>query len=195
MAAAAPRLVVLLDLNYTFVANSAEQWADKSKRPYRDKIAEETYRTWLLPLFAAARADVQLITVRPAWFEKDTLRRIRGYCDGWLPDGHHFRTDRDATAPAHKRAVLIERIFPAFGAPGDPAVRYLALESNPRTTAMYHGEGVPTARIDRKDDADPWSALPDGYLDPNAAPSSAPPMNYSRPAALTPPAPEPDVLF
>lgn len=54
--------IILLDLNYTLVGNSA---ANKTIRPYQNKIRAERYIDWLVKLIKDYY--VILITVRPEY--------------------------------------------------------------------------------------------------------------------------------
>lgn len=59
--------------------------------------------------------------------------------------GAHFNPDW-STAPDHKRRVLHEAVYPRHGT--GPEVRYLALESNPKSRAMYEREGIVALAVD-----------------------------------------------
>ena len=54
-----------------------------------------------------------------------------------------------------KLRALREHVFPAYGLPG--AREYVAVESNPRTRAMYAAHGIPSLTI----------AAPDGDATPD----------------------------
>ena len=78
-----PSLIILLDLNYTLVANS--KLKEKTKAPYSDKILQETYRLELIELIKGH--TVLLCTVRKEMYRDLTLRTIAQKCDGWQPHG------------------------------------------------------------------------------------------------------------
>ena len=124
--------VILLDLNSTFVENTREA----HRLPYTYNVAAERYRMWMLPFLRAH--EVVLITVRPERLKGSTLDRIEALC-GWGPAMACFNPWRLA-APACKARHLVETVFPCFGQ-AEPG-RYLALESNAQTRAMYAGYGI-----------------------------------------------------
>lgn len=152
--------VVLLDLNYTLVGNSPAK-RQGPRRPYREKIGEETYRGWLLDLFADA--TVHLVTIRRDYYRDVTLERIAEQLEGWQPDAHHFCPRDGMSAPQWKQEVLGAVIFPTYGR--GPAAGLLAIESNQETRRMYVRRGVRVCRITPADDAAPWRVLPTGALD------------------------------
>ncbi len=142
--------IILLDLNYTLVANSRELG-----KPFLPgyPVERETYRQWLVELLRPYR--VELITARPTFLEERTRANIAKACKGWVPAGWHFNPVRFLRAPDWKQRVLVERIFPAYGS--DPT-RFLALESNQDTRAMYARHQIAAVPVPT-DHA--WSALPD----------------------------------
>ncbi len=121
-------MIILLDLNYTLVANS---WATSHKAGrFRPDVAAELYR---LPLVELVKAHhVALVTHRGREFEQATLDHIE-QLTGWRPDEAHFNEHR-WTAPRWKQHVLTERIMLKHGIEPE---RYLAIESNDATAAMY----------------------------------------------------------
>jgi hypothetical protein len=136
--------VVLLDLNYSLVANSAETMRQR-------RYDRELYRGWLVDLLRESRARVVLVTVRPARWERATVARIGKLLDGWQPDEAHFN-DRGWSAPAWKAHVLRERVRPRF-----PSGSFLAIENNANVHTVYDREHVPWVKIDP---SDRWAALP-----------------------------------
>ncbi len=138
-------MIILLDLNYTLVANSTVK-----RRPFTRQIAGETYRPWLVALLRPER--VILVTARPARYRAATLASLTAKT-GWRPEAAFFN-DLDLPPAALKRRVLLERILPRFSA--DPA-DYLAIESNPRTRAMYARLGVRALPVE---EGRPWTHLP-----------------------------------
>jgi hypothetical protein len=99
-------MIVLLDLNYTLVANSTN-----ARTTTEDSIAKETYRSWLIDL--NKQNTIILITVRPAKFKQATLGRIQGEL-GWMPDDWYFN-DLWLPAPQFKSKTVINKILPKYG--------------------------------------------------------------------------------
>lgn len=124
--------ICLLDLNYTLVSN---QVTTKTLRPFSRRLAAEEYRA---DLIEAVRGDhVILITARPDRQREETLANILRKT-GWQPREWYFN-DIDAWPPAFKKSALQRFIFPKHGEDGG---RYYAVESNPRTRAMYAKFGI-----------------------------------------------------
>jgi len=128
-------MIILLDLNYTLVANSK----DLRSKPAHVRKSTEQYRTWLISLIKSMNPEhVFLVTIRP---EKDrdwTLKRIQEVT-GWAPDRAYFSTMVDARPEVWKRHVLEAMLFPEFGA--NPC-RFLPIESNEDTQKMYGEFGI-----------------------------------------------------
>lgn len=124
--------ICLLDLNYTLVGNQKET---RLLRPFTRRMDAEEYRADLID---AIRGDyVILITARPDRQQAETLANIQ--CKtGWMPQEWYFN-DIDAWPPAFKKSALQRFIFPKHGVDGS---RYYAVESNPRTRAMYAKFGI-----------------------------------------------------
>lgn len=133
--------IVLLDLNYTFVENQAEA-ARLGGEDFGRRLELERYRRWLVDVVRSGH--VILITARPERYRERTLARIDSLL-GWQPDEAYFN-DRDQMPAVFKQEVLLTRIFPRHGRPAD-GTRYLAVESNPRTSYMYAGHGIPALRV------------------------------------------------
>ena len=124
--------ICLLDLNYTLVSN---QVSTKTLRPFSRRLEAEEYRA---DLIEAVRGDhVILITARPDRQQEETLANILRKT-GWQPQEWYFN-DIDAWPPAFKKSALQRFIFPKHGEDGD---LYYAVESNPRTRAMYAKFGI-----------------------------------------------------
>lgn len=160
--------VILLDLNYTFVANShfgnmiplcGLPLPDGTRMPWEEAqraglkaISEERYRDWLVPLLRDH--TVVMITARKAAFLKATLDRIAATC-GLKIDLAYFKPD---TSPlpvdVFKPFIVRKYLWPAFGQNPD---RYFALESNAKTRAAYAAMGIRSAKVptDRT-----WTSLP-----------------------------------
>jgi hypothetical protein len=131
-----PHPIILLDLNYTLVENSREVM----KSPSVYDISVERYRTWLIDLIR--NHYVILITARPHRLREETLAHLRA-ATGWEPNEAYFN-ERRVKAPLAKETALLNHVFPGHGTPG--TTRYLALESNKDTAAMYAGHGIPSRR-------------------------------------------------
>ncbi len=150
MSDAAPR-IILLDLNYTLVADSPAKGRGP-RRPYSQKITEETYRQWLVEL--CRPHTTLLVTVRTVDHQEQTLAHIQALT-GWTPDGWYFN-HLSLSPPRWKGWALRNRIFPVYGR--DAA--FYAIESNPHTTAMYARAGIPAVKVQPADDRSPWTELP-----------------------------------
>jgi hypothetical protein len=132
--------VILLDYVATLVANGH----DRSKyagrgRPYTDWIQQERYRDWLVDLLQNTAATVLLVTARSHKYREPTMARMREQLSGWMPAACYFNT-LDCQPPEAKRTACQTLIFPKYGQPTE--TRYLALESNASTRAMYARLGV-----------------------------------------------------
>lgn len=128
-------MLILLDLNYTLVANSAFLRG----RPLDVRQRTEKYRGWLVDVLRMmAPEKVILVTVRGQVDQEWTLRRIAEELDGWQPDEAVFN-HRDWSPPVFKEWALKNVIFPKYGS--DPS-RYLAVESNTETHKMYDRYGI-----------------------------------------------------
>ncbi len=124
-------MVILLDLNYTLVANSMEL----SRRGFEHRKKHERYRQWLLDLLFALKPDaILLVTIRPVHQEEWTLQNIAEKCNGWQPDMSFFNTLGGVTPPVWKEHALVNSIFPVYG---DDPETYMPVESNRDTQRMY----------------------------------------------------------
>lgn len=122
--------VCLLDLNYTLVSNQQET---KYLRPFTRRMEAEEYRQ---DLIEAIKDDyVIIITARPDHQMSQTIENIKKKT-GWLPDEWYFN-DINAEPPIFKESALNRFIFPRFKAAGMHDIEFYAVESNPRTRAMY----------------------------------------------------------
>lgn len=134
--------VILLDLNYTLVANSASKRQQTGS--YADKIRQENYRGWLVE--AVRGYWVALCTVRHVRYEEQTLERIL-LQTGWRPELALFNPYPDEQrGQIVKRMYLDDVLFPRFGRPD--AQPYLAIESAAETRAMYESLGILAVRQD-----------------------------------------------
>ena len=124
--------ICLLDLNYTLVRNQKET---RLLRPFTRRMEAEEYR---LDLIEAVRDDyVIIITARPDHQMLQTMENIKRKT-GWQPQEWYFN-DIDADPPAFKKSALQRFVFPRHGQRG---ALYYAVESNPRTRAMYARFGI-----------------------------------------------------
>lgn len=124
--------ICLLDLNYTLVKN---QMDTRMLRPFTRRMEAEEYR---LDLIEAIRKDrVIIITARPAYQMRQTMENIRKKT-GWAPVEAYFN-DLDADPPTFKESALKRFVFPRHGSDG---AQYYAVESNPKTRAMYARYGI-----------------------------------------------------
>ena len=137
-------MIILLDLNYTLVENS-----DDKRRPFSKQIEAEQYRRWLVELIRPHH--VILMTARPAIHKQVTLASI-GAKAAWLPQEAHFNT-YGLSPPLAKERMLAEHVLPKHG-----GATFLAIESNPRTHAMYARYGIRSVKIEP---GERWDALPE----------------------------------
>lgn len=128
------KMVILLDLNYTLVANNPARGTTPPRMQAR--LAAEEYRQWLVELVRPH--TVILITARPATWMMKTLDRIEEKT-GWRPDDACFAPKGWWNPPAIKEHLLRKDIFPIHG----EDARYIAIESNPRTREMYARFEIP----------------------------------------------------
>lgn len=124
--------IILLDLNYTLVSN---QQATRMLRPFSLRMAREEYREDLID--AIQGNYVVIITARPEYQKQNTLANIWQKMK-WCPAESYFN-DINAEPPVFKESALRRFVFPKHGSSGS---QYLAIESNPRTRAMYAKYGI-----------------------------------------------------
>jgi hypothetical protein len=120
--------VILLDLNYTLVANS-----HMKRSPFLEQIKQERYRKDLLDLVRPF--EVILITARPVKYKAVTLANIEGQTN-WQPAAAYFN---DTFLPPHifKRKTFVDKIEWRYG-----SEQFIAIESNPKTIKEYQLLGV-----------------------------------------------------
>ncbi len=135
-------MIILLDLNYTLVANSKEK-----RQPFISQIDNETYRPWLIKL--VKKHHVILITARPARYKEATLESILKKT-GWQPQESYFNS-YGLAPPEAKETILNQHIL------HKQQGVLLAIESNPRTRAMYNKYGIHSIYV--KGDEE-WKTLP-----------------------------------
>jgi len=136
-------MIILLDLNYTLVENSEEKLT-----PFTRQIQAERYRQWLVELIKPHH--VIMLTARPAIHQKATLESIEQKT-GWLPQESYFNVYRLAP-PVAKEVMLKKYVIPKHG-----KTDYLAIESNPRTRAMYERHQIRSIQIEAGNE---WQTLP-----------------------------------
>lgn len=122
-------MIILLDLNYTLVSNS-----EQKIKPFVEQIRRETYRLDLIERIKDE--NVLLVTARPEIHRSNTLSSIFSKT-GWQPSGSYF--NHGLMPPAFKAYAFDKFISPLYG---DNPDKYLAIESNPRTRAMYSKRGI-----------------------------------------------------
>jgi len=127
-------MIILLDLNYTLVANSPKHGTTPERMEKR--LAGEQYRQWLVELVRPH--TVVLITARPETWTIRTLDRIEEQT-GWRPQDACFAPKGWWNPPAIKEHLLQKAVFPIHGRD----VGYIAIESNPRTREMYARFDIP----------------------------------------------------
>jgi hypothetical protein len=148
-------VIYLLDLNYTLIANSAPRGTHP--QPMHKRIETELYRGWLVEMLRPHK--VILMTARPERWKGSTLARIADL-NGWSPTDAYFDDGSTRTPPAIKRHILATKVFPKYGRDD-----YYAIESNPKTRAMYAALGIPSVWVNKtgkslRDDRRLLGALP-----------------------------------
>lgn len=139
--------IILLDLNYTLVDMPPQT------RPHPDmqhRLRTEEYRGWLVELVRPHYTI--LVTARPDRHRDATLARILELT-GWAPQEAFFNDLNIPPAPLKER-ILTERIFPVHGFDRG---RYLGVESNPKTRAMYARYGIRSHPVP---EGGSWASLP-----------------------------------
>lgn len=137
-------MIILLDLNYTLVANNPTRGATPARMEKR--LAGEQYRQWLVELVRPH--TVVLITARPEIWMSRTLDRIE-HETGWRPQDSCFAPQGWWNPPAIKEHLLKKNVFPKYGNQS----RFLAIESNPRSREMYDRFGIQSLWVTAEGDA------------------------------------------
>jgi hypothetical protein len=127
------RLIILLDLNYTLVANNPPRGTTPPRMEKR--LKEERYRQWLVELIRPHH--VILITARPDRWKKATLARI-ATSTGWSPDAAYFAPAGASYPPRIKKHLLLDKILPSLAS----RTVVVAIERNPKTRQMYGAFGI-----------------------------------------------------
>jgi hypothetical protein len=156
----APPEVILLDYVQTLVSNGNDPRRDAYQKAgrYREWIAKETFRPWLLTLLKAYQASggkVILLTARSAKYQKETLAQIASKGGGFKPDAAFFNPG-ELEPPTAKRWNIERHIVPKYGP--ITQTRYLALESNGKTRAMFTKIGIPALPVPYAEPV--WTRLP-----------------------------------
>ena len=128
------RSIILLDLNYTLVANNSARGVAPGRMEKR--LAHEKYRQWLVELVRPH--TVVLMTARPETWMIKTLDRIEDQTS-WRPQDACFAPRGWWNPPAIKQHLLKKEVFPIHG----EDAHYLAIESNPQTREMYAKFSIP----------------------------------------------------
>lgn len=138
-AIAGGRRICLLDLNYTLVGNQKET---RMLRPFSRRMEFEEYRQ---DLIEAIKDDyVIIVTARPDYQQRETMANVLKKT-GWQPKEIYFN-DINAEPPVFKESALRRWIFDKHGR---NAAQYYAVESNPKTRAMYARYGIEAAPYDK----------------------------------------------
>ena len=127
--------IILLDLNYTLIA---DQQVSRFIRPIELRVEQEQYRMDLVAALAGYR--VFMLTARPERQKAATLGAIGRRIPELVLERAYFNT-HDELPPDAKRRMLKTFILPAGI---DPATCF-AMESNPKTRAMYSVHGIKSA--------------------------------------------------
>ena len=122
--------IILLDLNYTLIANS---WAIRRDR-LPQKIYNRKYEHELVELIKDNY--IILITASPNYTSSDSLKHIEESTDLKIDESYWNFGKRP---PELKRYWLEKAVLPKHG--NDPN-KYLAIESNPKTREMYAEFGI-----------------------------------------------------
>lgn len=121
------KTIILLDLNYTLVANSEEK-----RSPFLAQIKIERYRKELIELVKPFY--VVLITARPVKYQSVTIGNIE-LQTGWKPQRSIFNETRLAPH-LFKKKKAYEIVI------NNPETTIIGIESNPRTREEYKKLGI-----------------------------------------------------
>ena len=122
--------IILLDLNYTLIANS---WKIR-RDPLPQKIYNRKYEHDLVELIKDNY--MILITASPYYTSFESLRHIEQNTDLRVDESYWNFGKRP---PELKRYWLEKAVIPTHG---DDFSKYLAIESNPKTRDMYKSFGI-----------------------------------------------------
>jgi hypothetical protein len=132
--------IILLDLNYTLIGNQQES---RYVRPIERRVEAETYRMDLVDALVGYR--VFMLTARPERQKAATLAAIGRRIPQLVLEAAYFNA-YDEQPPAAKLRMLDTFILPTGI---DPATCF-AVESNPKTRAMYAARGIRSAAYSRR---------------------------------------------
>ena len=122
--------IILLDLNYTLIANSKEI----KNLPLDEKIKAQEYEMDLIDLIK--ENYVILITASPYRCSHMILRDLKEKT-GFEPNESYWNFNRQP--PVLKKYWIENEVLPMHGVNTD---QYLAIESNPETRRMYEKLGI-----------------------------------------------------
>ena len=122
--------IILLDLNYTLIANSKEIWNYSLEKKIKSQLYEEELINLIKDNY------VILITASPYKRSHKILRDIKEKT-GFVPDESYWNFG--GQPPQVKRYWMENEILPQHG---DNTDKYLAIESNPATRRMYKKLGI-----------------------------------------------------
>jgi lipopolysaccharide/colanic/teichoic acid biosynthesis glycosyltransferase len=142
--------VILLDLNSTYAAN-ASQVHVMQRGIYN--VQQEFYRSWLTAMLR--HRTVVMLTSRPSKYQEETMKRIFDI-EGWTPGLAVFNAWFLPASDA-KLKMLRDTVYPLFGEPVPG--RYVAIESNIKTRAMFKQQAIP-AYTQQEVQRDPLLLLP-----------------------------------
>ena len=181
--------IILLDLNFTLVENSRERFSFAKQGKYELWVRDfERYRGWLVDLLAGHH--VILVTARRPVYRDVTLASIARQHNGWQPDESHWNPTPDKLEPHEFKEITLARDIVPIHGPVEPG-RYLGLESNVLTRAMYSRHGVYSVKVPST--AGVWRDLPPV---PNIVPAiPAPPVPWARRGRQKPENGDQPVLF
>ena len=127
--------IILLDLNYTLIA---DQQVSRYVRPIELRVEQEQYRMDLVDALAGYR--VFMLTARPERQKAATLAAIGRRIPQLVLERAYFNT-HDEQPPDAKLRMMREFILPD----GIRPEACFAIESNPKTRAMYAVNGIKSA--------------------------------------------------
>lgn len=154
-----PPEIILLDYVQTLVENASDSRRHELQRlgRYRDWIKLERFREYLLSLlidYQHRGGKVLIVTARSSKYANETIEQIRAHGQGFWPNDAYFNPG-EMLPPMAKLCTLERKIFPEYGLP--TPTRYLALESNASTRAMYAKLNIAAMPVSY---GAPWAELP-----------------------------------
>ena len=128
--------IILLDLNYTLIG---DQQVSRYIRPIEKRVELEQYRMDLVEALAGGTYRVLMLTARPERQKAATLAAISRRIPQLRLEAAYFNTHDEQPPDAKRRMlkfVLAAGILPSS---------CFAVESNPKTRAMYAVNGIKAA--------------------------------------------------